>query len=72
MRNYAETVPFRKISTPENQVKLRYFSQCAEKISTAKLPVLSKNFKEDLGFSINSLPQHQTIYVLMTFLGINL
>ena len=27
-RNYAETVPFRKISTPENQVKLRYFSQC--------------------------------------------
>ena len=27
-RNYAETVPFRKISTPGNQVKLRYFSQC--------------------------------------------
>ena len=27
-RNYAETVLFRKISTPENQVKLRYFSQC--------------------------------------------
>ena len=27
-RNYAKTVPFRKISTPENQVKLRYFSQC--------------------------------------------
>ena len=26
-RNYAETVPFRKISTPGNQVKLRYFSQ---------------------------------------------
>ena len=23
----AETVPFRKISTPGNQVKLRYFSQ---------------------------------------------
>ena len=23
-----ETVPFRKISTPRNQVKLRYFSQC--------------------------------------------
>ena len=27
-RNYAETVPFRKISTPGNQVKSRYFSQC--------------------------------------------
>ena len=27
-RNYAETVPFRKISAPGNQVKLRYFSQC--------------------------------------------
>ena len=25
--NYEETVPFRKISTPENQVKLWYFSQ---------------------------------------------
>ena len=24
-----ETVPFRKISTPDNQVKLRYFSQCS-------------------------------------------
>ena len=27
-RNYAETVPFRKIFTARNQVKLRYFSQC--------------------------------------------
>ena len=27
-RNYVETVPFRKISTPGNQVKLRYFLQC--------------------------------------------
>ena len=27
-RNYAETVPFQNISTPGNQVKLRYFSQC--------------------------------------------
>ena len=26
-RNYAETVPFHKISTPGNQVKLRYFLQ---------------------------------------------
>ena len=26
-RNYAETVPFHKISASENQVKLRYFSQ---------------------------------------------
>ena len=28
VRNSAETVPFRKISTPGNQVKLRYFTQC--------------------------------------------
>ena len=27
-RNYAKTVTFHKISTPGNQVKLRYFSQC--------------------------------------------
>ena len=27
--SYAETVPFRKISTPGNQLKLRYFSQCS-------------------------------------------
>ena len=26
-RNYAETVPFHKISTPENYLKLRYFTQ---------------------------------------------
>ena len=26
-QNYAETVPFHNISTPENQVKWRYFSQ---------------------------------------------
>ena len=27
-RNFAETVPFHKISTPGNQMKLRYFMQC--------------------------------------------
>ena len=27
-RNYAETVPFHKTSTPGNYVKLRYFTQC--------------------------------------------
>ena len=27
-RNYAETVPFHKISTQGNLVKLRYFTQC--------------------------------------------
>ena len=32
-RNYAEIVPFRKISTPENYVKLRYFMQCYVKMS---------------------------------------
>ena len=29
-QNSAETVPFRKISTPGNQVKLRYFTQWLE------------------------------------------
>ena len=33
-RNNAETVLFRNISTPGNQVKLRYFSQCIFEIST--------------------------------------
>ena len=27
-QNYAEAVPFHKISTPGNEVKLRYFSKC--------------------------------------------
>ena len=45
-RNYAETVPFRKISIPGNQVKLRYFPtvrfffnnfQCDENTSFFKL-----------------------------------
>ena len=27
-RNYAETMPFHKISTPRHWVKLRYFTQC--------------------------------------------
>ena len=31
---YSETVPFRKISTPGNQVKLWYFSQCMKMKST--------------------------------------
>ena len=29
-QNYAEIVPFHKISTPENWVKLQYFSQWME------------------------------------------
>ena len=28
--NYAKTVPFRKISTPGNEVKLQYFTQCGD------------------------------------------
>ena len=32
-RNYAETMRFHKISTPGNQVKLRYFTQQLRKIS---------------------------------------
>ena len=42
-RNCAETVPLRKISTPGNQVKLRYFSQCKCKkiiVHQRNLPVL--------------------------------
>ena len=41
----------------------------------SKSTVFVKNPKEEYGyygFSINSLPQHQTIYKLMTFLGISL
>ena len=29
-RNYAKTVPYRKTSAPENQVKIRYFTQCTK------------------------------------------
>ena len=38
-QNYAETVSFHKISTPGNQVKLRYFSQCfrMDSLKTGKL-----------------------------------
>ena len=36
VRNYAETVPFHKISTPGNSVKLRYFMQC---ILKRKFPI---------------------------------
>ena len=28
VRNYAQTVPFQKVSTPVNYVKLQYFTQC--------------------------------------------
>ena len=28
VRNYAKTMPFRKIPTPEDWIKLRYFTQC--------------------------------------------
>ena len=36
-RNYAETVPFRKISAPGNQVKLQHFTQCYCQIFITKL-----------------------------------
>ena len=40
-RNYAETVPFHKIFTPGNQVKLRYFSKCTlNKLSKPDLILL--------------------------------
>ena len=38
-RKYAETVLFRKISTPGNQVNLRYFSQCCPHFPVSKTMV---------------------------------
>ena len=34
---FVETVSFRKVSTPGNQVKLRYFSQCGDNISRQRI-----------------------------------
>ena len=46
-QNYAETVPFYKISTPENKVKLWYFSQSnqfkKEKVNINCLQSLKKS-----------------------------
>ena len=36
-RNYAETVPFHKISTPGNKVKLRYLAQWMEHIINSEI-----------------------------------
>ena len=48
-RYYAETVPFRKISTPGNQVKLRYFLQC-NRVSEIKIfEKMISDFWEKLG-----------------------
>ena len=51
-RNYAKTVPFRKISTPGSQVKLRYFSQCDVFKVLSRLvlwPDLNQNSEEETG-----------------------
>ena len=40
VRNYAETLPFHKISTPENQVKSRYFWQCTVTITIMIIQLL--------------------------------
>ena len=46
---------------------------CAANHQYRKITTFIKNFKEQYGyFSINSLPQNQTIYQLKAFLGINL
>ena len=37
-RNYAETVPFHKISKLRNQVKLRYFMQCYSQVKLKQIP----------------------------------
>ena len=42
--NYAETVPFRKISTPGNQVKLRYFLQWNNKEKLSKMSIYRDDF----------------------------
>ena len=44
-RNYAETVPFSKISTPGNQVNLRYFSQWISLFCHHLTTIRSKLFK---------------------------
>ena len=46
---HTETVPFRKISTPENQVKLRYFPQC----KSSQYPLLLF-FLQFICFDINT------------------
>ena len=55
-RNYVETVPFCKISTPRNQVKLRYFLRCVSLFqcfpafwSYYRIPI-SKEIKWNIGF----------------------
>ena len=51
IRHYAETVPFHKISTPWNWVKLRYFMQC-------NLPVISYHLVKHFFFEyINNYPK---------------
>ena len=46
VRNFAETMLFREISTPGNQMKLRYFSQCqflSNKLKAAILRLIQKD-----------------------------
>ena len=46
-RNYMEIVPFRKISTPGNQVILRYFSYCSYLVLGLCQTAISKLFCEN-------------------------
>ena len=58
-RNYAKSVPFRKISTPGNQVKLRYFLQCDVFKVRSHLVLwsdLNQNSEEETGSSFVFAP----------------
>ena len=56
-RNYAETMPFCKISTPGNQVKLWYFSQCYI-LHSLKFTSALGNFRGDCQGNPCFLPFH--------------
>ena len=54
-RNYAETMPCRKISTPGNQVKLRYFSQWIWLLSNMQVYLVRGPCVESMSKSYNRI-----------------
>ena len=75
-RNYAETMSFRKISTPGNQVKLRYVSQCysylIEKLLGGVL-WMQRFKKDDAYFKVKKIKQFKfEIYVKFSGKKINI
>ena len=67
-RNDAETVPLRKISTPGNQVKLRYFSQCVLSIFIVKFEQISHLFQVVLVFILSKYLYAGVCSLWITFL----